>query len=470
MSFGQAWGPIKGAQGPIAVSRLRCRPTAAIHEKRESASFVKGGESTPGRRSPCLSVSVIVLSVPVASHSTSSADEELEQARTSDFATLRGRIHSIDAIRGFCLLNIFINHLSAGVLNRASPSNLGLSDSADLFVLLAGVSAYLASGNRRFRECTVHLWERAASLYLQNIVLITVSLATLLLLSLAAGADALLDGGLVGSLAAMDTATAVWHLISFQQSVGYSMVLRLYVALMLLAPVLIWLARRQWWLPLPIVTLIWAIAAHLDLVARDSLTGAPLTLTILPWTLIFGIGLALGAALKQGVRLSRSPLLLAGALVVVGGYFAFLIVAQAWPEGQTWLLARNDEFWLGGSKTYQSPLRVLHTLSLVYIFMRGAQAPVLRLIHNVGPDNLFVRLGRRSAPVFLAGALVAVPANELVNLANQAWGAHSAPAVLTELILVVSGIALMIFVANRTGLRIGPSLAGPRRVQPSSQT
>ena len=161
----------------------------------------------------------------------------------------RPRVHAIDAVRGFCLLNIFINHLSEGVLNRASPSNLGLSDSADVFVLLAGFSAYLSSENLCFRASVAHLWSRAVSLYLHNLILIGVSLAILTALGLAVGTNVLIEGHLLASLASTDIATAVWSLLSFQQSVGFSMVLRLYVALMLMAPVLIWVARRRWWLP-----------------------------------------------------------------------------------------------------------------------------------------------------------------------------------------------------------------------------
>lgn len=224
------------------------------------------------------------------------------------------------------------------------------------------------------------------------------------------------------------------------------------------------------------------MAARLDLVAPDSLTGVQLTLTILPWTLIFGIGLSLGAALKQEVPLPRSFWLLAGAIAVVVGYVVFLIIARTWPEAQAWLLTRNDGFLLGASKTYQSPLRVLHTLSLVYIFMRCAQAPVLRLIHDVAPENVFARLGRRSAPVFMTGALIAAPANEIINLAAREWGAAAPPVLLVELFFVVAGIALMIAVADRgtrrpsparggaPDLRIDPALAGPLPVRSSSRS
>lgn len=419
-------------------------------------------------------VGCVPIPVPVPSppDSTGNATPS-ESASTS----ARPRLHAVDAVRGFCLLNIFVNHISAGVLNRASPSNLGLSDSADVFVLLAGFAACLGSGDRRFQDSVAHLWSRAVSLYLHNLVLIGASLVSLAAIGLAVGTNVLVEGGVLVSLASADIATAAWSLVSLQQSVGFSMVLRLYVGLMLMAPILIWLARKEWWLPLPIVTVIWLVGAHFDLVARDSLTGVPLTLTVLPWTLIFGLGLALGAAFRQGIPVPRSPILLAGAITVVAGYFVFLVLSQTWPDGQAWLMARNDMFWLGASKTYQSPLRVLHTLSLVYIFISCARAPVLRLVHNVGPDNVFARLGRQSLPVFMTGALIAVPANEIVNLANRHWGALSPPAVIIELTLIGAGIAMMIWIASRRSRRqapavsnLDPVLEGPLPVRPASRT
>ena len=56
------------------------------------------------------------------------------------------RAARIDGIRGLCLLIIFINHMPGNVLAAYTPHNFGFSDAADIFVLLAGVSATLAYG------------------------------------------------------------------------------------------------------------------------------------------------------------------------------------------------------------------------------------------------------------------------------------------------------------------------------------
>ena len=359
------------------------------------------------------------------------------------------RFNAIDAVRGFCLLNIFVNHMPVGVLQLASVSNLGFSDSAEVFVFLAGVSMVLAYGRQDFAGIVTSLWRRAAKLYRVNLLILAISLISLLTLAHWLGARNMLDEKLLTTFAAKDPLTVAWHVLTLQQSIGYSTVLRLYIALSILAPALVWLAARRWWWPLPLAAAIWALAGQFHLVSHDSLTGAPLNLTILPWMLIFTCGVALGAGLRQGVRAPKSPLLLGAALTLVVGYLALLYVLPFWPAAQQWVAERNAHFWLGDSKMYESPLRVLHALSVAYILTAYRDAPVLRLLYKVGPENLLVRLGRRSLPVFTVGALLAVPATELIYAANRAYGRGSPAGVALEIAFVGLGVAAMTMVADR---------------------
>lgn len=370
-----------------------------------------------------------------------------------------GRIHLIDAVRGYCLVNIFVNHIGAGVLTHLSPSNVGFSDSAELFVFLAGMSAYLSSSGLAPAQRFDKFWRRAGKLYLCNLVLIAVSLAGLLLLRRFVDPALMQQRGVLDALAGNGLAVDLAHLAGLRQSVGFSMVLRLYVALMLAAPLLVWAASRRWWLAVAIALPVWALAGHFKLVLHDSLTGAPLALTILPWTLIFACGVATAAALKQGVAVPRSPWLVAGATGVVLSYFVLIAAAPHAPTIVAWAASRNDHFWLGASKSFQSPLRVLHALSLVYLAIVLARAPVVRLLHAVGGDSLLARLGRRSLPVFVVSSIYATLANELVNLANLKWGAVSAGALATEAALVGAGLAAMAWMAGPGPARWARALA-----------
>ena len=95
---------------------------------------------------------------------------------------MKERIHAIDAARGLCLLNIFANHITLGLLPELSPSKIAFCDSAEIFVLLAGVSAFLACGPRggggHWDAATAaqRMWRRALTLYVANLAVIAGSL------------------------------------------------------------------------------------------------------------------------------------------------------------------------------------------------------------------------------------------------------------------------------------------------------
>lgn len=366
---------------------------------------------------------------------------------------------TIDAIRGLCLINIFVNHIQDGVIATVSPSRLGFSDSADIFVLLSGMSVALAASQasrHRVPDIIAHLWRRAVRIYAFDLVIILSTLgilAAVLALRGVAGVHA----DELGLLRDHGFSSVLNHTLTLRQTVGYSAVLRLYVALMLVAPFFLRLAGWRFWAPLPPALLVWLAAGQFDLVVSNSLTGAPFALTILPWILVFSIGIAIGQGMVDGVALPRSRRLTVLALAYLAGYLVLTVVlVRLWTPAAHWAAARNDAFWLGASKTYQSPLRLLHLLALAYVVMALPRAPLIRLLHRVPPDHLLSRLGRRSLPVFTAGAIGAVVASEVLNLAAVSLG----DAWLPMLLLEAGMIALFVGIA----LRIA---APPRRVAPA---
>jgi hypothetical protein len=339
--------------------------------------------------------------------------------------------------------------MTMGLITKVSPSNFGFSDSAEIFVFLAGASTYLAYGRLNFWAAWGALSKRAGKLYKYNLGIIGASLAGLLLLGRMIGADSLLDAAFLSAAAREKPLIVAWHILTLQQSVGYSMVLRLYIGLMLMAPGLLWLASRRWWWALPPALALWVVSGHLGLVAHDSLTQTALTMTILPWTLVFTCGLALGAGMAQGVRMPRSPFLLGAATAMVVSYLVLLHGLPHWPAAQAWAAEREQHFWLGSSKAYESPLRLLHLLALVYIFTAYPDAPLLRLVHRAGRDAFLARLGRRSLPVFTFGAVYALLANEVLNIVERNAGRGSTTAIVFEVAVVLLGLMTMGLITER---------------------
>lgn len=362
------------------------------------------------------------------------------------------RILAIDAIRGICLINIFINLNALGSLKKLSFSRLAFCDSADIFVFLAGTMAYFAYvGGQSFRfERASGTFTRAVHLYAANMVVIVGSFLLILAGSMiVAPTDSYALPHVL--LQREGLFPFLWQVITLQQSVGYSTVLRLYTFLLLIAPLWLWLASKRYWYPIIPAVLIWAIAGHFDLAERDSLTGVRLNLALLPWTLTFVLGMSLGAAIKQNVRIGRSRTL--GALAI--GYL--LLVPLLTTVGMAissdlnaWVATRNEHFWLGASKSLQSPMRILSLVSLTYLFVAYRDAPILRLFHNVSETNPLSRIGRRSLDVFVVGALLTI-FNEWslwVLLSIESPIPQMPARILWEMLCVTIGVWIMLYVAD----------------------
>ena len=382
------------------------------------------------------------------------------------------RVNAIDAARGLCLVNIFVNHVSLGVLSQASPSKIAFCDSADIFVLLAGISAFLAYGPRAgagfdVRSAQSRTWRRALTLYLANLAIMAAS--ALIILVGAAGAGSPTPGIAPPAMFAEPGGIRhLWDAASMQQSVGYSMVLRLYVFLMLAAPLYLWLASKRFWYPLVPAAALWLIGGHFGLVARNSLTGELFSMTILPWQLVFAGGISLGAAIAEGARAPRAPALVwASAAIVASGTLLLAVGDRVSPDVHGWLATRNDFFWTGISKTYQSPLRLLYLAALVHLVVALPRAPLIRLLHSASPAGLLCRLGRRSLHVFAVGAVFALALDQLLwNLIVAGFAAQGSPlAILVELALAAAGLWLMVWVAGRRAIA---GKAAPGRLDTSS--
>jgi hypothetical protein len=386
---------------------------------------------------------------------------------------VNNRIAAIDAIRGLCLINIYINHNSLGFLAKLSPSRLTFCDSADIFIFLAGLSSYLAYvGKSPFAiSRATRALVRAVWLYAANLLVILGSFALIFLgTCLIVPADV---SALPHTLMVRDGVQRfLWNVVTMQQSVGYSTVLRLHIYQLIMAPLWLWLAARCFWHPIIPAALVWAISGHFGWVARDALTNTQIQLTILPWTLIYVLGISVGAAIQKGIVFERSRLIDWFAISYLVLIPAIVTVGLAInPEIGAWVATRNDHFWIGASKYLQSPMRVLSLMSLAYLFITHRDAPVFRLVHFIDANHPLCRLGRRSLDVFAVGALLAI-FNEW-----SLWGmlSISSPlprmllSILWEALCVTVGIVVMMRVADRRrGIFAGRLNSFMRRGQTSA--
>src|SRR6185295_7325419 len=147
--------------------------------------------------------------------------------------------NAIDFWRGIALITIFMNHVPGMYYARFTHANYSLSDSADLFVFLAGWSLRLLVGSPGRLKSTwylvLRLLGRALELYAAQILITMIAIAML------AASATLLDNPL---LLEWHNAAAVFYdpipthigLALITHQLGYFDILPLYVVLMVMAP------------------------------------------------------------------------------------------------------------------------------------------------------------------------------------------------------------------------------------------
>jgi hypothetical protein len=342
----------------------------------------------------------------------------------------------VDFFRGFALVTIFINHIPGIYYARFTHGNISISDSADLFVFLAGWSLRYLVGSTPGRVTTPQLMYRlsgrAIVIYSAQIVITIIAIAML------ATAALMLDNPLILE---WHNAAAVFYdpvpthigLALITHQLGYFDILPLYVVLMLAAPGIALIDRYLPNLVLPLSFALYCIV----LTFRINPPTWPVTgqwfFNPLAWQIIFVLGFVLARDGGIGnfvrdhlfwVRVVAVPIVIACFLIVWNNW---------WPDPTT--LPQPRLFFIN-AKTWASPIRLIQFLAVVAVF--SAFFPLLN--RTIGPVTRFLSmLGRNSLPVFCIGSLLSL-AGQIVRLVSQGN-------IAVDTLVVVSGIAIMALTA-----------------------
>ena len=318
----------------------------------------------------------------------------------------RDRSASLDFWRGFALLTIFINHVPGNALEPWTHKNFGFSDAAELFVLLAGISAAMAYGTgmepgSQARQ-SIRILLRAWTLYMAHIVVLALCGAAIAYGVIVTGDIRLLEATQFDQIIGAPLEAAI-GVATLGLQPAYLNILPLYIVLLALTPVYLRLAR------IGIGTLL-AVAAALYVVAQigrltlpsypgvDAWYFNPLT-----WQLLYAIGLAVGTKLGRGETLGFAPWLQVAAV-------AYVLIAATWAIGgfyNPYDLSPLPRFVWDFDKTNLSLPRILHVLALAVIV---AALPLDRIMRGSAAVSPFVILGRQALPVFCIGTVLALAA------------------------------------------------------------
>ena len=350
--------------------------------------------------------------------------------------------NEIDFWRGLALVSIFINHIPGFAFERITHRNYGLSDSAELFVFLAGW------GLRRVVEAAnepvglvrvvLRLGARAVTLYAAQILI------TMLAIAMTATAALLLDNPLVlewNNAAAVFQDPVQTHvgLVMLTHQLGFFDILPLYVVLMFGAPLLAIVHRA-----LPAILLPASLAIYVAaLTFRFNLPTWPVDgvwfFNPFAWQLIFVLGFALGA--DEGVgRIARRILpwlRWPGCLIVAAS--AYLVLHDYEPDP---MQVPDPKLFFVFDKSYLSPARLVHFFALAAAFA-GSYRFVARFVPWVA--RFLPMLGRNSLNVFCMGSLLSL----FGQLARVASGGSFG----IDSIVLICGVAVLGFTGWLSELR-----------------
>ncbi len=332
----------------------------------------------------------------------------------------------IDFWRGFALLTIFVNHIPGHVLYAFTHRNFGVSDAAELFVLLAGVSAAFAylrdSGAGLGSRRIVDVLMRAFQLYVAHLALVLVAVAVIGAFVVRTGDMRVLQWFHLDVLVAQPVEALVGvALLTFQPA--YLNILPLYVSILLLLPVLLLLFARSTMLGLAVSLALYVAAQLFGWAPPVWPNDGGWSFNPLAWQFLFACGLALGQGIESGVRVSNRV------LDVVAP--AYLAAAAAWAlldYPVTPDFSPLPAFLWDFDKVNLTLPRLLHVLALAYCVSR---LPLGRLYAHLMAQPLVV-MGRHPLPVFCLGTVL--------SLAAQVMRPEFAGALSFDLLILAAGV------------------------------
>jgi hypothetical protein len=344
--------------------------------------------------------------------------------------------NAVDFWRGLALISIFINHIPGIYYTRFTHANYSLSDSADLFVFLAGWALrYVVGPSGRQQPAwylVVRLGGRALTLYAAQIMITMIAIAML------AGVAIWRDNPL---LLEWHNAAAVFHdpvpthigLALITHQLGYFDILPLYVVLMMMAPGFALLDRFAPNLVLPVSLLIYGITLAFHIAVPTWPVEGEWFFNPLAWQLIFVLGFVLARQDGAGgfVRRHIVPIRLVAIPIVAAGLFVMLY--DWWPDPTT--VPRPKLFFLL-SKTYVTPARVIQFLALIALF--SVAYPTIRRF-TPWLVNFMSMLGRNSLYVFCVASILSL-SGQIIRFVYQGN-------IYSDTAVVVCGVAIMALTA-----------------------
>lgn len=325
-----------------------------------------------------------------------------------------GRDPRIDFVRGLALLIIFLDHLPGNPVARYTLHAFGFTDAADLFVLLAGISAVLAYGplfrDRGMVLGSLKVGARVWDIYVAHIVLFVVVAGIVAWAANTFQNPLYLETINIFPLfenAQVALASALF--LAYQP--GYLDILPMYVVLLAMFPMILSLVRISPALALVASFGLWLCANLLGWNLPNNPGTGSWFFNPFAWQLLFTIGMVLGSAVTAGVSLPRDRMSIAAAFSIL---IVCFLLRSPWTE--MWNIAFIPEMPEALrpqiSKSNASLWRVTNALAFVYVIWALVPA-TLRWFEGVVARTV-CNAGRHSLEVFCLGIVLSVAGHIMV--------------------------------------------------------
>jgi hypothetical protein len=367
--------------------------------------------------------------------------------------------NAIDFWRGFALISIFINHIPGIYYSRFTHANISVSDSADLFVFLAGWSLRYVVGSGDKQTSIWHLMlrliGRALTLYYVQVMITMVAIAMLAATALRLDNPLLLE---------WHNAAAVFHdpvpthigLALLTHQLGYFDILPLYVVLMVMAPTIAVVDRYAPNLVLPLSLAVYFATLAIPITVPTWPVEGQWFFNPLAWQAIFVLGFVMAKETGIGgfVRRQIVPIRWMALPIVI--FFVLVAWNNWWPDPTK--LPQPRLLFIPG-KTFATPVRLIQFLALIAVFsvtfpyIRKAVPPLVEALSMCG---------RNALAVFAVGSLL--------SLGGQIARFVYRGDIFVDTIVVIIGIAIMVLTAWLTESRDRTRSRAPARQQPASSS
>jgi len=376
------------------------------------------------------------------------------------------RVRDIDFWRGAVLIAILIDHIPGNPLEHWTPRNFGLSDSAEAFVFLSGLSVGLIYVPRAHKygiePVAGGCFKRALKLYGVHIALTAAALLVFGVAYWMSGVSDLIQAHGRSFVFGDAPANGLLGLALLSHQLGYFNILPLYIVLMLWAPVALALALRGPVLALAVSIGLYAAARAFGLNLPNWPQPGGWFFNPMAWQLIFTLGLVSAMLWRDGLPRPAPWLIMLSVATVAG---AALIVTDE--IGFAPGLRDTATAHLDVAKQDLGLARLVHFVALAYLIaMATAFGRFITPMVRSAFGGAVQRLGRNSLSVFAAGSVLSAGG----QAALAATSAHASPGIaqFAGLAYTIASIAALFAVAYWIECRNARLSAARSVAQPAS--